>query len=317
LARKPGWAYRQQAAKDAKLAARRREDEMDRWKPLPDQMHGELKQALVLMDAKKHGEAKEKVVDFLETRPGHRAGHAMLIRIHGKLGEIGLSEHLFDYAMKKGMECWEVYCGMVDAYASCGQFEKALQTIARAEERGMGSMISYLHLMAGLYTQKRYAEIEQLYNDMPAVYKVKCGIIVRYADALRKMKRYDEAVRVATLALDMRGTLGDKTTAKIVIAYSEIERGNHAKAYGLLDGIYGRLSAREDGGAGFRFYPRLLCGMVFACSRGGIPQPDSTIEHWRSALEAMQRQGRGKEKDVVDALTCLFRIPAPPAQQAL
>jgi len=318
LKRRPWWVYRRNAAADAELEARgEAAGRMDRWKPLPDSMHEKLKPVMVLMDAKRHGEAKEMAADFLEKNPKHKAGHALLIRIHGKLGELELSEHLFYYAMRRGMECREMYCGMVDAYASCGQFEKALQKIAEAEERGMGSMISYLHLMAGLYSEGKYGRIESLYKEMPVKYQTKSGIIVKYADALRKMKRYDKAVDIATLALDMRGTLGDKTIAKMVIAYSEIERGNPGKAYDVLYEIYERLSAREDAGVSFRFYPRLICGMVFACRSGMIPQPDPTIAYWRSILETMLREGRGKERDVTDALRCLPRIPAPGVQQAL
>lgn len=318
MKRRPWWVYKRNAAADARAEAEKKaRGGMDRWKPLPDSMHAKLKPVMVLMDAKRHGEAKEMAADFLEKNPKHRLGHAMLIRIHGKLGEIGLSEHLFDHAMRKGMECWEMYCGMVDAYASCGQFEKALQTIAEAEATGMGSAISYLHLMAGLYSEGEYGRIEKLYTEMPMKYQTKSSIIVKYADALRKMRRYDEAVELATLALGMRGTLGDKATAKMVIAYSEIERGNPGKAYEVLCEIYERLSAREDGGIGFRFYPRLICGMVFACRRGMIPQPNPTIAHWRSTLETMRREGRGKESDVIDALRCLSRIPAPAAQHGL
>lgn len=318
MKRKPWWVYKQQAASDARREARRKaEQKVDRWKPLPDNMHERLKPIMVLIDAKKYAEAKEMAADFLEGNPRHRAGHALLIRIHGKLGEAELSEHLFNYAMRKGMECWEMYCGMVDAYASCGQFDKALQTIAQAEGRGMGSVINYLHLMSGLYADGRYAEIERLYADMPGEYRMKAGIIGKYADALRKMKRYDEAVRAATLALDMRGTLGDKTNAKMVIAYSEIERGNEERALQLLGEIYERLSGREDRGMGFRFYPRLICGMVFACSRGMIPQPNSTVAEWRKALEAIRAEGRGKPSDVIEALRCLQHIPPVATPQAL
>lgn len=309
MQRRTRWRYKHAAAAEA----HHKETRADtfRKKPFPEKTPKGLRPVLVLMDVKRYEEAKEAVADFLEKSPKHGAGHAMLIRIHGKLGEVGLAEHLFNYAMRAGMGCRDLYCAMVDAYANCKEFPKALRMIAAARENGMDDIRNYLNFMAGLYSDGRYVDMEQFYMSIPPEYRAKSGIIIRYADALRKMRRHDEAIEIATLSLGMRGTLGDKTMAKIIISYSEMERGNPGKAYDMLHGIYERLSKREDLGVQFRFFPRLMCGMVFACSRAGIPQPDSMIEDWRRQLEAIRNENRGKAEDVRDALICLGRIPAP------
>ncbi len=286
-------------------------------KPLVERMANGLKAAIALMDAKKYADAREFVADFLEKNPKHAAGHALLIRIHGRLGEAGLSEHLFNYCRRAGMDCNDIYCAMVDVYASCGEFQKALEIIVEAARKGMDDVRSYINFMSGLYSHAKYREMEVFYLAIPRKYRETPAIKVKYADALRKLKRYGEAVEIATLAMGMRGTLGDKTIAKIIIAYSEMERGNPAKAYEVLNEVYERISMREDGGANFRFFPRLLCGMAFACRDGGIPQPDQTIDHWRGMLETILGEGRGKASDVVDALKCLPCIPAPAARQAV
>lgn len=318
MKRRPWWVYRRveaaEARAEAESKARRR---ADHWKPLPDKIHKRLKPVLMLMDAKRYGEAKEAVADFLEKNPKHKAGLALLIRIHGKLEEIGLAEHLFDYAMRTRMECKSVYSAMVDAYASCREFSKALQVMAEAETRGMGDAESYVYLMAGLYSEARYEDIEKLYKTIPMKYRIRPSIIVKYADALRKRRQYGKAVETATLAMSMPGTLGERVAARIVIAYSEIARGNPEKAYEVLCEVYKRISGREDSGLSFRFFPRLLCGMVFACSGGMIPQPYSTIAHWKRMLETIRDEGRGKEADIRNALMCLQQIPVLPIQQAL
>lgn len=304
-----------------RAAAERRKKEikvlkgMDR--PLVERMANGLKAVMALIDANKYAEARESAADFLEKNPRHAAGHALLIRIHGMLGEADVSEHLFNYCRRAGMDCNDIYCAMVDAYANCGEFKKALGIIAEAAGKGMDDIRSYINFMSGLYSHEKYKEIEAFYFAIPQKYRETPTIMVKYADALRKLKRYEEAVETATFALGMRGTLGDKTIAKMVIAYSEMKRGNPGKAYAMLNEVYARLSMREDGGISFRFYPRLLCGMVFACRDGGIQQPDQTIAHWRNMLETILGEGRGKKSDVVDALKCLPCIPAPAAQQAL
>lgn len=319
MQRKTWWKNRTAAYKRADADRRKKEIRvlkgMDR--PLVERMANGLKAAIALMDAKKYPEAREFVADFLEKNPRHAAGHALLIRIHGRLGEAGLSEHLFNYCRRAGMECTDIYCAMVDAYANCGEFQKALEIIVEAAGKGMDDIRSYMNFMSGLYSREKYREMEVFYLAIPRKHRETSAIKVKYADALRKMKRYDEAVDIATLAMGMRGTLGDKTIAIIVIAYSEMKRGNPGKAYAMLNEVYERLSMREDGGVSFRFYPRLLCGMVFACKYGGIPQPDQTIDHWRSMLETMLGEGRGKESNVVDALKYLPSIPAPAARQAV
>ncbi len=312
---RPWWRYK---ASDAAHARYERFRARDSWKPLPERLPETLKRAVMLMDAKKYGEAENTVADFLERSPKHGVALAMLIRIHGKKGEIGLSEHLFNEAIHAGIECKELYGAMVGAYASCNDFDGAKRIIADAEAVGMGDVNNYLQFMTGLYSERRYAEIETFYRTaIPPKYKAKPSISIKYADALRKMGRYGEAIGIATFARDMRGTLSDKTMADIIIAYSELGRGNPGKAYELLYKVYEKISGREDCGVAFRFFPRLLCGMVFACSAGGIQQPDSTIAQWRRLLEAIRDEGRGKSEDVRNALTCLPRIPAPPAQQAL
>ncbi|MEW5996047.1 MAG: hypothetical protein AB1657_00425 [Candidatus Micrarchaeota archaeon] len=286
-------------------------------KPFVEGRAAGLRPALPLIDAKRYGEAREFVADFLERNPEHARGHALLIRIHGMLGEVGLSEHLFDHARRSGMECGELYVAMAGAYANGGEFRKALEVMAEAAEKGIDGARGRVNLMRGLYKCKMYAEMERFYFSIPQKCRERPAIIAMYADALRKMKRYGEAIRVAGLSLGMHGTLGDKTMAKLIIGYSEMSCGNHARAYEVLDEVYGKISAREDGGANFGFFPRLLCGMVFACSRGRIAQTASTIAQWHGLLEDMRRENRGKAKDVKDALDLVWRIPVACAQQAL
>lgn len=103
----------------------------------------------------------------------------------------------------------------------------------------------------------------------------------------------------------------------MIIAYSELGRANPARAYEVFRGLYAELSRREDMGLDFRFFPRLLCGMVFSCSSGRIPQPECEVSRWKGLLERMLREGRGKEKDVKNALACLAGIPLEATQQAL
>jgi len=290
---------------------------LKRRRPLVEKTPVALKPALAMVDANRFADAREFVADFLEKSPGHASGHALLIRIHGMLREIGLSEHLFDHAQKNGMENRGIYCALVDAYANCGQFPKALEVIFDAAKYGMDDIRSYINFMSGLYDHGMYRAIIGFYSLIPTGWRERPSIKVRYADALRKLKRYDEAIEVAELSLRMRGTLGDMTMAKIIIGYCETERGNPKKAYEVLNEVYEKISAREDGGVSFGFFPRLLCGMAYACRRGRIPLPDPVVERWRGLLEEMQSVGRGKEEDVENALVCLDRIPSVPAQQAL
>jgi len=289
----------------------------DSWKPLPERTHRQLKPILVLIDAKRLDEAKERTADILELSPRNGAALALLIKIHGYLGEIGLSEHLFSYALRTGMGHARMYSAMVGAYVHCGQFEKALQTITDAEEDGKGNERMYLHFMKGLYTEGKYGEIENFYRALPQKYQAKPCIAIKYADALRKMGKYAKAIGIASLTLSMHSTLEDKTKAKMVIAYSEISRGNTETAFGLLSGIYCGISWMEDYGISFSFFPRLLCGMVFACSKGGIPQTVSTVEHWRWMLMRIKQDGRGKPQDAINALRCINDIPIATPQNEL
>jgi len=286
-------------------------------RPLVERRAAGLMAAVPLINAKKYGEAREFVADFLERNPRHARGHALLIRIHGMAGELGLSEHLFNHARRAGMECSDIYCAMADAYANGGEFRKAQGIMAEAAKNGMAGVRGYVNFMCGLYDRKRYAEIERFYFSIPQTCGGKPATKVIYADALRKMRRYGEAIKVAESCLGRHGTLGDKTAAKIVIGYSEMLRGNPGRGYEVLDEIYERISAREDGGASFRFFPGLLCGMVFACARGCIAQAASTIGQWHSLLEDMRRENRGNLQDVKDAIGMVWRIPVACAQQAL
>lgn len=275
------------------------------------------REVMALVDSKRFHEARDCTADFLEQNPGHVMGHAVLIRIHGMLGETGVSEHLFNYCRRSGMDHRDIYCAMVDALANCEEYQRALGIIAWAAEAGRDDLRSYINFMSRLYGNGRYAEMEAFYFSIPQRHRETTAIKVRYADALRKMKRYGEAIEIAISSLRMHGTLNDRTDTKIIIGYSEMELGNYRKAYEVLHGIYAKISMRDDGGASLSFFPRLLCGMVFACSRGGIPQPHSTILRWRDLLEKMLEEKRGKTEDVQGALRCLDRIPIARAQHAL
>lgn len=307
------WWIRTHAAREHAIAERRRRAKkvVKRLSkpPLVERMASGLKPAIALIDAKRFADAREFVADFLEKNPKHVIGHAVLIRIHGLLGEADASGHLFNYCRHAGMECADIYCAMVDAYATCGEFQKALEIMAEAAGNGMDDIRSYVSYMSGLYLHGKYREIEVFHSSIPQKHREKAPIMVKYADALRKMKRYGEAVDIATTARNMRGALGNRTMAIIVIAYCEMERGNPGKAYAMLNEIYIRLSEREDGGSGFRFFPRLLCGMVFACKGGGIPQPESRIDEWRRQLSGMMGAGRGKTSGVENALAQLDEMP--------
>lgn len=285
--------------------------------PFTEKLCGSLKPAIALVDANRFEEAKELVADFLERCPDHMAGHCLLIRIHGMLGEIEFSEHLFEYAKDRGMGSREIFSAMVDAYSSCSEFEKARRVIAEAEAYGIGCAKNYAHVMSGLYADRRYADIEKVYLSLPIGYKANAALNLKYADALRKMRRYDEAIDAAAFSVGLRGTLAEKTKARIIMGYCEMCLGNSRKAYELLLEEYKKISRLEDGGVALNFFPRLICGMVFACSRGRIPQPDSTAEQWRRILERIQREGRGNAEDVGAALMRLRQIPAAPAQNDL
>ncbi len=286
-------------------------------KPSPESLIRGLKPAIGLIDANRFDEARDMVADFLERRPGSAAGHSLLIRIHGMLGEAELSEHLFEYAKGNGMGSRDLYGAMVDAYSSCREFGKAQAVIAEAEACGLGCAKNYAHLMAGLYGEGRYEDVERVYLSLPISYKSKAALNIKYADALRKMKRYGEAKEAAEFSISLRSTLAEKTKARIIIGYCEMCLGNPEKAYKLLREEYEKVSRLEDGGFSQRFFPRLLCGVVFACSKAGIPQPDSTAEQWRRLLERIQEEGRGNAGDIGAALMRLRHIPAAPAQHEL
>lgn len=318
MTRKARWQRRALAgARWQRETEQRKKKYMALQKPPPERLCNGLKPAIELIDAKRFEEARDMVADFLEKRPNNGAGHSLLIRIHGMLGEIGLSEHLYEYAKGNGMESREIYGAMVDAYSDCGEFEKALEIIAEAEASRMGCAKNYAHLMAGLYGKERYDEIEKIYLSLPIRYKANATLNLKYADSLRKMKRYDEAIDAAAFSISLHGTLAEKSKARIIIGYCEMCSGNPQKGHDVLSEEYRRISGLENGGTTQRFFPRLICGIVFACSKAGIPQPDSTIEHWRKLLERIQMEGRGNAEDVGAALMHLRRIPALSAHNEL
>lgn len=288
----------------------------DTWKPRPDRFaHETLEPVFKLVEARKYQQARERVADMLERDPDHRRALSVLIMLHGKLDEIEYSEHLFQDAVGRGMVTREIYGGMVDAYASCGMFDEARRTIAEAAGRGMDCVHNYNNLLSGLYSRGNYDEVVAFYGEIPEKYRMAPTVLLRYAEALRKLAYYDRAVETATVVLCMCSTPDESTRAVMIIAYSEMCRGNAAKAYEMLNEVYERVSQQVDGGLGLRFFPRLLCGMVFACRRGGIPQPESTLRHWERLLNRIRMEERGKSYDVMGAIRQLGEIPVAPAQQ--
>ncbi|MFA5412170.1 MAG: tetratricopeptide repeat protein [Candidatus Micrarchaeia archaeon] len=290
----------------------------DSWKPRAERpMHERLKPVFKLVEAKRYREAKERVADILERDPEHKVALSMLIMLHGRLGEIGYAEQMFRDAVSTGIVTREIYGGMVDAYARCGMFDEARGTIAEAAGRGMDCVHNHSNLMSGLYARGKYDEMVALYVDIPQKYRMTPSVTLKYAEALRKLGHYERAIETAAVTVGMHATLDERTKAAMIMAYSEMCRGNPQKAYEMLDEVYGRVSQRWDRGFNLRFFPRLLCGMVFACSRGGIPQPESTLRHWKGMLGSIKREGRGKNYDVINAITQVDEIPVANARQAV
>lgn len=189
---------------------------------------------------------------------------SMLIRSHETAGQLEEAQICFDFAVDNGYVDPDMVGHLVETCLP-SNVQAASNIAIKAARKGVISLNSIVSITTKLYDECRFKEIIDFIDSLPDEAKVNPYVILRKAEALRKARRWEEAMSLVKEALE-KNDLDDaqRNLAHTILAYSLKDSGQPFKAMVALFRLIDKIPP------GSPQLARVLCGFVFAWEQAGF-----------------------------------------------
>lgn len=174
---------------------------------------------------------------------------------------------IFDLADSKGYASAELYSQMIDIHANNSEGVQAAELFIRGLGYGYVSHTAFEGVSTALYSEGRFKDILKLIDSLPEAFSSNHYALIRKAEVLRKLKRYDEAIEHIKKVIDQNHlSQSRKNLANIILAFSLKDSGRLAEAREAFKCLMMVVNPAD-----FRF-ARVACGLVFVWENSGFPR---------------------------------------------
>lgn len=224
---------------------------------------------------------------------------SILIDRYSRLSRHNLALEIYGAAEKAGVEDLELGMKMLHCYLVNERPNEARQFFQDHFDLLSGEENAYKFVTGAFYDKSRFEDALDFLDSLPEESREMHYVVLRRAEVLRKLRRYDEAIEVSkealkTKELDMRKT----DLALTIIAYSLKEIGKLDEAFLQFDELVRSVPPRKPR------YARILAGVVHTCRKMDCDILDAkTMEFiYESLMLFSGEMNRGLGKAVESAI---------------
>jgi pentatricopeptide repeat protein len=186
------------------------------------------------------------------------------MRIYTKASMIENAKQVCDIASKNGVFDDLMLHHIAHALARASRASEAVDFVIRHIREGPVSSKTIDKVINALYSAKKFGEILSFIEALPEDRQSRPYILLKKADALRKAKRYEDAIELVKETMDRNEFTEGKThLALTIMAYSLKDSGRPAEAYEILIDLVKKIPEAS------RRLARAASGLVFAWDKLG------------------------------------------------
>lgn len=245
-----------------------------------------------------------EIFDVVKETHGDTALYTSMIKVHIMNGELPVASLLLTEAVNRGFCDPDLFHSVMKGYGYAGQSQAAREVCGIALAKQKASVATCSIMAEIYYAEGAFGKIVDFVDSLPRELRKVPLLQLRAADALRKMGRYDDAIRAADCILKKSRISPDKREhAALILGYSLMHSGKAEEAFNLFT----KLSMTVPDNS--VHYPRIMCGIVFAWQQldyDAHMRPED-IDRVLSKLRHLQAHGTGNgiRHDVCQAISIL------------